>query len=170
MSVGGRLNMRTVLSALILLQVLLGTGISPRRDEDNDVQIITQLVADYLKNWGFCFYPKYTNHGLISELESRHNEANYTIQIVRILEIDWPYRKNMSLLQTYNSRGHKMKPACQRKPEGWVKMSAPIFSADNQHALVRTEIYCGPSCGAAEWILIGKNISGWYIAQRIPVN
>jgi hypothetical protein len=166
-----RKSKRPICARFIVIISWVLLGFIPKNVDTEAITIIN-VLTEYIKDWGFCYFNKFANDNMIIEMERAEKsplKENPLYITVKINGVEILYTENLSLLQKYNTKGNKMKPACNKKSEGGLKFSYPIFSIDKSKALVLVETYCGVGCGANELLVFTKGEFGWFVEKRILI-
>ena len=164
---------------LISILFLSGSLLSQTR---LDKKLIIQAIFDYTKDWGYEILPTYTNKFLQEELEqnkklrdigylldsplakSRQLSMNDTLNIEGF---DFSYLSVKKVSESTNNTKIPKFKANNKIDSGKISISIPIFSIDNNIAIVYFDTYCGPLCGTGEIFILERKMNTWKIKDRI---
>jgi hypothetical protein len=147
-----------------------------------DINATTRLLIDYTNNWSYNIKGRYSNYDLLKEIIMVRSNEEYKANIIDSLyfKTNQLFISDTTKIEGYNFSYKAIKKIAKKKltlriaglkwkQKGkgkYYTISTPIFTLDNNIALIYLRTYCGPLCGGDELFILEKVCNKWQIKDR----
>jgi hypothetical protein len=140
------------------------------KKSNSEIDKILFSLTNYLSEWHYCYNNKFNNDNMIRLLEASDKSASPDNKFDLYADVNGikiKFVSGVGILNKFNKKKAKIKPACGKNPDGSIVLSYPLLSHNKKESVVLVHTDCGDGCGSGELFILKLSDAGWAVSERI---